>query len=1428
MDQATTTSVSQPPPRLFGRRLLRGLLVALAVLLVLLAGLAWWASTEGSLARALGLAQRFLPPEQRLEYRDVSGSISRGGHVGHLQWSRPGTTLAIDDLRLSWSLWRLAGGELQVRMLHAGNVHLCLLPQPQEPDAKPFVMPRQLSLPLRVTLPLAVDRLQVDTVDAAGLAGSQLIERIAAGFAYDGAQHALMLRSLRHGQSSLRAQWLLHATELTVAGEIHASLRNLVAQAPLAMDAHLTVNGGLAGGDAARLDARLEAQEQQGDSPARLHAEATVHPWRAQPLQRLELEATALDAHAFHSAAPITAFGGRANMRPVAGGIDAWDVMLEFANEEAGTWERQRMPLRTVTAQARLSDMQLAVRQAEAVMAGSPEGRVSLAGNVSLRQPTQSTLSVMLRELDLWPWMQGLPRTALGGEASIAPLAAEEGWQLRTDVANAAAGPLDRDRLPLERLLAEARFTAARWQAQLLQLQMGAGRAQLQGEFQPGSQSLDVRGELRQLPLRQIHGRLAASADSALSGTLTARGDLREGLAFDADMSSSAGAAAARGSWEIRALRAKGSWSPSRLAVERLHLDAFGAQVDGENIEAALPEFDAIQGRLAATAPGMTMDADASMQARSGGGNLSLRLASAQQVVSWLRGLPLMGGRLDDLQARGSASLSAAWQGGWRQWMDAVTRPADQPQLHVDVNAQLQSLRLELPSAQAGQPAQSFGADRLDVTLRGNPAAADLVVDGDLRAADTRALLDMHLLSKQVAGTAGPPLWNVGVVRLAASAALPGQSGPWQLSVSEGLQLNARPGETFELDASAGQARLIPPGSVSPAGDALELAWQPLHWQRAVDGASRLRTSGTLSGLRPGWLDALLAPMNKAPLAEAGLYTDLVMSGEWNVQMTDRLDVHAHLKRDSGDLWLGQPDIDPAAGDAVRAGERVRREGVAAGIRALDVKVRSEGDDVALSLDWNTERAGVITADVRTELTRQAGGWRLADTAPLSGGLRAHLQDLGLWGFFAPPGWRVQGALGADIQLAGTVQSPQLQGGVEGSGLNIRSVLDGVDLHDGVLRGTLQGQRFEIAELTLQGGTGSEAYVRGLSGNRTQPPSERGRMTARGSIDWSGVEEARSGESGIALDLSASLQKMQVLVRNDRQLSLSGDLSAGLQQGKLTVRGDLVVDRAAIMLPEAGAPTLGDDVVVVRDSDLEGGAASGARGELQTARPMDLEIRLDLGRDLALQGHGITTRLEGELTVSSAASGNDPFRVVGEVRTDAGRFRAWGQALNVETGVVLFNGPYSNPSLNLLAIRPEIAVRAGVRVTGTLSAPRVLLYSEPDMPESEKLSWVVLGRAAATTGAEGASMQQAALGLLAGGVGSSLAGGLGLDELGLGDSSVSIGKRVSDQLYVTYEAGLSGAASTLYVFYDITRRFTVRGQTGKASAVDIIYTITYD
>ena len=74
----------------------------------------------------------------------------------------------------------------------------------------------------------------------------------------------------------------------------------------------------------------------------------------------------------------------------------------------------------------------------------------------------------------------------------------------------------------------------------------------------------------------------------------------------------------------------------------------------------------------------------------------------------------------------------------------------------------------------------------------------------------------------------------------------------------------------------------------------------------------------------------------------------------------------------------------------------------------------------------------------------------------------------------------------------------------------------------------------------------------------------------------------------------------------------------------------------------------------------------------------------------------------------------------------------------------------------------------GVKIGGTALAPRVSLYSDPELPESEKLAWLVLGRPAGAAGAEAALLQQAALALLSG-RGKASDGGLqralGLDEI---------------------------------------------------------------
>jgi translocation and assembly module TamB len=369
----------------------------------------------------------------------------------------------------------------------------------------------------------------------------------------------------------------------------------------------------------------------------------------------------------------------------------------------------------------------------------------------------------------------------------------------------------------------------------------------------------------------------------------------------------------------------------------------------------------------------------------------------------------------------------------------------------------------------------------------------------------------------------------------------------------------------------------------------------------------------------------------------------------------------------------------------------------------------------------------------------------------------------------------------------------------------------------------------DIAELTLQGAGGAAG----------------GQLVATGSVDWLPGLPDSPLTTRLRMALDAKAQALRVSARPDQRLVVSGNLAARLIDTRLILRGILLADQALFVLPEDNNPKLGSDVVVKRKAvpgKVEQAPAQVQPRLVQTVIP-DLNIVLDPGPNFQVQGHGLKTRLTGLLTLQ--AEGRDaPPRLTGELRTVSGTYRAYGQSLRIEDGALRFAGVYDNPALDIRAVRPNLAQVVGVEVSGTAQLPVVRLYSDPDLPEAEKLSWLVLGRSSANGGAETALLQQAALALLAGrgvapteGIGKAF----GLDEVSLGqiattnldgttgtEATVRLGKRISRDFYVAYERGLAGTLGTFYVFYDLSRRFTLRGESGTQNAVDLIFTTRYD
>ena len=1051
-------------------------------------------------------------------------------------------------------------------------------------------------------------------------------------------------------------------------------------------------------------------------------------------------------------------------------------------------------------------------------------------------QPLHS-VDARAHDLDLVSLWPQAPATALSGRVQAAPDG--PAWHATLDLRNARSGPWDQQRLPLERLQARVAHRDSTWAVSDLAAELGRARLQGSGRYTPASptQAAHWLGELRATDLNP-----AQIWSALLPATLNLQASARQAAqpADAIDLQAQLQGVAGPAGLQLRELQLQGQWRPGArvLQIDEALLDAAQARLTLRGTADA--KASTFQGSTTLALPGAQGQWEGLLGAADSRGQLQLRVDAAERLLDWVRSLqslPLIGPRVraawaaapavNELALTGQASLQAQWRGG----LGPLGYPApDTPGTAVPLQGQI---TLSVPTLTASLPGQSAAWQLRDTRLHASGSPADLALQ--LQADATQGPWSAAVQTQGRAQGLWPwPGSNGQAARLvldslnlrASDAGRRDRALDWTLRNTQPLHLSARSAsDGLQLQLAAGQLQLQP--SLRPARNGplppLTLAWDSLGWQ---DGT--LSTRGRLLGLPLAWVDPLTraegAP--SGPLAQAGLGGDLLLDGDWDLQLplnsSTPLRLNAQLQRRSGDLSLLTDSSEPgaAAGAAGSGGGSGSRQ-LPAGLREAQLSLSTQGSALQARLRWDSERLGQVNATVASALAQNpAADGPLLDrwwpaSAPLNGSLSARLPQVGVWSALAPPGWRMRGTLQAEAQLGGTRGAPDWSGRLQADQLSLRSVVDGFAFSQGLLRASLSGERILIERFELKSPLG-------------------GSLEARGQAQWQRLD----GRQQPLIDLQVTAQQLRVSDRADRRLSLSGQVSAQLSGPRLAIRGQLKADSALFLLPDETTPSLDTDVVVRGGRNLPQGTSTVAQ-----VQP-DVSVDIDLGPQFEVRGRGLQARLTGQLNLRATPALPAP-RVFGEVRVATGSYRAYGQNLVIANGALIFNGPYDDPALNILANRPmgrDSEQQVGVQISGSAQAPRVRLVSTPDMPDAEKLAWLVLGRPATGAGAEAAILQQAALALLAGNDGSlngGLAGALGLDELSYrgettnadGSTSaavVTVGKRLSSQLYVSYETGLAGAMGTVSVFYDISRRFTLRARAGEENALDLIFTFSYD
>ena len=332
----------------------------------------------------------------------------------------------------------------------------------------------------------------------------------------------------------------------------------------------------------------------------------------------------------------------------------------------------------------------------------------------------------------------------------------------------------------------------------------------------------------------------------------------------------------------------------------------------------------------------------------------------------------------------------------------------------------------------------------------------------------------------------------------------------------------------------------------------------------------------------------------------------------------------------------------------------------------------------------------------------------------------------------------------------------------------------------------------------------------------------KGKLTLGGFIDWSAGAPVGT--------MTVDADTLEVGLAGYGRARVSAHLISDIGQA-LNIRGRVYIPWARIKvkdLPES-IVSVSDDVEIVRPRQQS----------VQKAPPIPvlLDITLALGGDVKLDAFGLKTQLVGGLHMTQ--SPDKPFRSDGEIRLEDGRFKAYGQNLLIEEGSLLFSGNVSEPFLKITAQRdPETmedkSITVGVKVTGPASQPKIEIYSEPQLSETEKLSYLLRGKGTGT-GME-SSNDDAMAGLLigaglsqAGGVVSGVAESLGfsdvsLDSKGSGDDTqVIISGYLMPKVQLQYGVGVFTAINEVTLRYELFPRLYLQAMTGLAQAIDIFY-----
>ncbi len=431
-------------------------------------------------------------------------------------------------------------------------------------------------------------------------------------------------------------------------------------------------------------------------------------------------------------------------------------------------------------------------------------------------------------------------------------------------------------------------------------------------------------------------------------------------------------------------------------------------------------------------------------------------------------------------------------------------------------------------------------------------------------------------------------------------------------------------------------------------------------------------------------------------------------------------------------------------------------------------------------------------------------------------GFKADLAgDVGrLWRLSPYSEYELQGQGSLNVEATGSWNDPRISGDATLDNGYFESYAEGIFLKDLSVR--IRAQDSERATVSL-----------------TASDGKKGRVVGNGDIRF-------QAEQNLPLSVSLDFDNAKIVRSDYADAQLSGRIALSGNVEDLELSGDLLINRMDVRIPNELPPTVLDLPVELVNVPPALQAADGtARNE--STRPIALALNVRADNRIFVSGRG----LDSEWKVAAKIRGDtDTPRVEGRADIIKGTFDFSGRSFTLDQGTVVFDGGKElDPRLDVLATRTDDDITVGIRAKGSVSDPTISFESSPSLPQEDVLARVLFGKPVdELTYVELAQLAESLATLSGKGLGG---GGRGLfgtvrqslgidvfsvdtgtvtgattDEEAIGPS-LTVGKYVTDRVYVGVTQGTDEDSTAVEVDVDITRRLSLSTEVGQKANSNI-------